>query len=377
MRNRLLLSIVTIIAGAILVACGGGGGSSAGGGGSSATRLSGAAKTVQATSYLNFKNVGLTPTNTPVTADARGYGDFSKSGNLDLFTAQLTYNVSLPIGQATPSIFKFWKVMSDGSYVEDTAKLSSNSGCIHPRKALVADFNGDLIPDIFVACHGYDGGAYPGEKSKLVLSQSNGTFLIQDALDVGYWHGATAFDVDGNGTIDLMLVNNNDAVRGNTYLNDGRGNFTKDTVNRFPASIASKGYYSIEAIDVNADGRQDLVLGGLEYDNSPTLVLINPGNTNFSAVSSSTLPKDSTFGIVLDFTVTNAGLNPILWSIRTQQSPFYTGYALNRIDLTALSGSTVKSSTGGNWLRWAIPTVINGAKYIASDNANDNFSYAY
>jgi hypothetical protein len=268
-------------------------------------------------------------------------------------------------------------VQSDGSYAEDSAKLSSNSGCIHPRKALVADFNGDSIPDIFVACHGYDGGTYPGERSKLVLSQSNGTFLIKDALDVGYWHGATAFDVDGNGTIDVMLVNNNDAVRGNTYLNDGNGNFTKDAVNRFPASINSKGYYSIEAIDVNADGKQDLVLGGLEYNNSPTLVLINPGNNNFSAVSSATLPKDSTYGIVLDFTVTDAGANPILWSMRTQQSPFYSGYALNRINLTTLSSSTVKSSTSGNWVRWAIPTTLNGVKNISSDNTNDNFSYAY
>jgi hypothetical protein len=368
---KFLLITITIN---LLASCGGGGGGSSS---SSGTRLTGTTKAVQATSYLNFKNASLTPTNIPVTADARAYGDFSKSGNLDLFTAQLTYNVSLPIGQATPATFKFWKVMSDGRYIEDTAKLSSNAGCIHPRKALVADFNGDSIPDIFVACHGYDGSTYPGEKSKLVMSQGNGTFVIQDALDIGYWHGATAFDVDGNGSIDLMLLNNNDAARGNTYLNDGSGNFTKDTLNRFPASIGSKGYYSIEAIDVNADGKQDLVLGGLEYINSPTLVLINPGVTNFSAVSSATLPTDSTYGIVLDFTVTNAGANPILWTIRTQQSPFYTGYALNRIDLTALSGSIVKSSTRGNWLRWAIPTTISSLKYISSDNINDSFSYAY
>ena len=364
----LMMSIALVVA-----SCGGGGGGGGGGG----TRLSGNAIAAQATSYLNFKNIGLTPTNLPTSVDARAYGDFSKSGNLDLFTAELTYNVNLPIGQATPAIFKFWKVMSNGSYVEDSTKLSSTSGCIHPRKALVADFNGDSIPDVFVACHGYDNGTYPGEKSKLVLSQANGTFLIQDALDIGYWHGATAFDVDGNGSIDLMLVNNSDAVRGNTYLNDGAGNFTKDTLNRFPASIGSKGYYSIEAIDINADGKQDIVLGGLEYSNSPTLILINPGTTNFSAVSSATLPTDSTYGIVLDFTVTNAGSNPILWSLRTQQSPFYTGYALHRTDVTALSGSTVKSSTSGNWLRWVIPTTIGGIKYISSDKSSDNFSYAY
>jgi hypothetical protein len=368
--RRILLSTSLVV----LAACGGGGGG-VGGGGGGGTRLTGPVISAQATSYLNFKNVGLSSTNLPVFGDARAFGDFSKSGNLDLFTAELTYNVNLPLGQATPAIFKFWKVLSNGSYVEDSTKLTNQTGCIHPRKALVADFNGDSIPDIFVACHGYDNGAYPGEKSKLVVSQSNGTFVIQDALDIGYWHGATAFDVDGNGTIDLMLVDNNNAGRGSTYLNDGSGNFLVDAVSRFPASIGSKGYYSIEAIDVNADGKQDLLLGGLEYSNSPTLLLINPGNSNFSAVTSMTLPTDATFGIVLDFTVTNAGPNPILWSLRTQQS--YSGYALQKTDVSTLSGSTVKSSTSGNWVRWVIPTILNNQKYISSDKSSDNFNYAY
>lgn len=365
-----LISIVSI---ALLIstlqACGGG----SGGG----TRLSSTPKVVQATSYLNFKNVGLTPTSLPATVDARAYGDFSSSGNLDLFTAELTYDPSRPIEQATPAVFKFWKVMSDGSYAEDTTKLSSRVGCTHPRKALVADFNGDAIPDVFVACHGYDNGTYPGEKSRLILSQANGTFAVQETLDIGYWHGATAFDVDGNGTVDLMLVNNSDPLRGNTYLNDGSGNFTKDATNRFPSTINSKGYYSIEAIDVNADGKQDLILGGLEYSNSPTLVLINPGNSNFSATSSATLPTDSNYGIVVDFTVTNPGANPVLWSLRTQHSPFYSGYALQKTQLTSLTGATVASTSSGNWLRWLIPTTIGNSSYIASDKVQDNFKFAY
>ena len=332
---------------------------------------------MQATSYLNFKNVGLTPAALPVVGDARAYGDFSRSGNLDLFTAELTYDPSRPLAQATPSQFKFWKVMSDGRFVQDADKLSSTAGCIHPRKALTADFNGDGIADVFVACHGYDGGTYPGEKSRLLLSQSNGTFLNQEVLDVGYWHGATAFDVNGDGFVDLMLVNNNEAGRGVTYLNDGLGNFTREAGNRFPAFINSRGYYTIEAIDINADGKQDLVLGGLEFSNSSTLVLINPGNANFSAVTSATLPVDATYGIVLDFAVTNAGPNPVLWTIRTQHANSYVGYALHKTELSTLTGTRTASSATGNWLRWIIPTTISGTNYIASDRAADGLRFAY
>ncbi len=359
----------------LFVACGGGS-SSWGGGGSRNTGTPIAAKS---TSYLNFKDNGLVATQLPVTGDARAYGDFTRSGNLDLFIAELTYDVNQPISQATPAVFRFGKVLSNNSYEEDTGRIVNNgvAACIHPRKALTADFNGDGTPDVFVACHGYDNGNYPGEKSRLLLSQGNGTFLMQEALDVGYWHGATAFDVDGDSDIDLMLVNNNEGPRGVTYLNDGAGSFVRDSTHRFPPGIASKGYYAIEAIDINGDNKPDLVLGGHEYADAPTLVLINPGNANFSGVTSATLPTDGTYGINLDFIVSNPGANPILWAVRTRHSPFYQGYAIQRIDLTANTASLSISSGTGNWLRWAIPYTSGGIRYIGSDNSRDGVRVTY
>lgn len=351
-----------------LISCGGGGSGDG-------TRLSGSPKAVLPTSYLNFKGVGLTPMNLPTFGNARAYADFSKTGNLDLFTADLTYSANNPIGQATPSIFKFWKVMSDGSYVEDTSKLTNNYGCIHPRKAIVADFNSDSVPDVFIACHGYDGVPFSGEKNKILLSQNNGTFLIQDALDVGYWHGATAFDVDNNGTIDLMLVSTTDPSRGVTYLNNGQGVFAKDEKNRFPSVINNKGYFSIEAIDVNADNKPDLVLGGHEYEGAVNLVLINPGDGNFSSVTSSVLPIVSNFGIVLDFVYTTSGSDRFLWTLRTQSSPFYAGYAVQKINLDNNTSALISSVTSGNWLTWLIATIIGGISYIATDKAQEGYAY--
>jgi hypothetical protein len=136
LTDRLFRNLPAVAAVFVLLACGGSGSSSSGDG--SGIRYSGTAITVKSTSYLNFKDMGLVPTRLPVTGDARAYGDFTRTGNLDLFMAELTYDSNQSVSQATPARFRFWKVLSDNGYVEDTGRIASNgvSACIHPRKAL-------------------------------------------------------------------------------------------------------------------------------------------------------------------------------------------------------------------------------------------------
>lgn len=58
-------------------------------------------------------------------------------------------------------------------------------------------------------------------------------------------------------------------------------------------------------------------------------------------------------------------------------SPFYQGYAIQRIDLTANTASLSISSGTGNWLRWAIPYTSGGIRYIGSDNSRDGVRLTY
>jgi hypothetical protein len=126
---RLVNASVSLIFMALLSACGGGG--------SSGARLSNSPIAVQATSYLNFKNTGMAPQSVPGSVSGNGtttraYADFSRTGNIDLITATITYNSAQPIANATPSSLKYWKVTSNGTFIEDTTKLNASAGCLHP-----------------------------------------------------------------------------------------------------------------------------------------------------------------------------------------------------------------------------------------------------
>ena len=385
MCKRFLSFFATFILTAMLFACGGGGGGGGGGSttpstGSTVTRLSGSPIPIQSTSYLNFKNVGLAQQTIPNSVkwdNARAWGDFSRSGNLDLFTATLTYDLTKPASQATASKFQFWKVMSDGSYVLDSTKLVSNNGCIHPRKALVNDFNGDSIPDIFVICHGYDGGTYPGEKNQVVLSQANGAYLIQEAsTSVAFWHGGAALDVNGDGYKDVIAVSGGNSI--STFLNNGNGQFSLEAAGRFPI-LSSGGYYSIEAIDVNKDGYQDILVGGHEMDGARTLVITNPGTNMFASANQTTVPSVINQGVVLDFVLTGSGSSANLWVLRTgsTSSTFYVGKSVQKVIVSTNSSSIALQVDSGNWASWIIPSTRSGRNFVSSDLLSDSIDIAY
>ena len=376
---KALCSLVVLL----LVSCGGGGSSSVSTSTSAPVSLPIA---VQSSSYLNFKNIGLMPQDLPGNiggngTTARAYADYFRSGSIDLFSASLTYDSGKPAASATPARLQFWKKMADGSYIGDSSSLVINNtsrttqACIHPRKAIVADFNKDGTPDIFIACHGYDAGTFPGETNKVVLSRSDGKFTVTDASpDIAFWHGAAALDVNGDGAIDVIAVDGGNTIT--TFINNSAGQFTKEVTPRFPA-FTNGGYYTIEAVDINGDGALDILTGGHESSASPSYALINPGNHQFRQVTPVALPPVNGFGVVLDFVVTGAGDKPTVWALRTGDgNNFYVGKMIQKIDWNTLTGSIALQSSG-NWLPWIIPTVIDGRKYISPDSSNTGFSVAY
>ena len=339
---------------------------------------------VLATSYGNFKDVGVATTAIPNSA-TRGYGDFYQDGSRALFTASQLYDVTKPASEAVGARYEFWH-FAGGQWVLDNSILTPIAvTCVHPRQALVADFNGDGKPDIFLACTGYDAPPFPGEKSQVVMSGPSGKYVVQDANSAAaYWHGAAAADMNGDGKIDVVIATGH---RPSIYLNDGAGHFTLDPVDPFSSIVPEAPYYSVQIADVNEDGIQDVLVGGVEYATCPecttcptcitaakTLVLLGSISGTFQPVE---LPSVAGQGTVLDFAVTGSGSSRTVWVNRTSGAtgaPSYNGRALQQIQWSGLSFTTPYSDSARSWVQWIVPVRINGTAFMATDDSRDGFT---
>ena len=319
------------------------------------------------TSYHNRHGVGWSPVGAPAGVATRipyAWGDFAGNGRLDLFAASLTYNPALPLEDATPAQYRFLRRQADGSFVEasDLWTSSLTPPCIHPRQALVADLNGDGRSDVFIACHGYDANPFPGERNQVLLSQPDGSYTVEDAAErVGFHHGAALMDFDGDGDADVLLVDIMDPARISVMQNDGTGHFAPDRRYRFPSELRERPYFIATLVDVDGDGRSDVVVGGHEWQSgAATKVLLNPGNNDFSVASPIDLPAVAGYGVVLDALVTGTGADRALWILRaggeTGDLNFYGGTAVQRVLWQSGTSSTLLASRTLAWEPWFITT---------------------
>ncbi|PTX18147.1 VCBS repeat protein [Pontibacter mucosus] len=167
------------------------------------------------------------------------------------------------------------------------------------------DVNGDGLVDVYL------GGAAGGTK-KLFLQQKSGTFVEsscqvfeedKDSEDVA----ALFFDADGDGDLDLIVVTgSNEFMPGapqlldRFYINDGKGNFTKE--DRLPNLETNAS--CVAAADFDMDGDIDLFVGGRMIPGSygydpPSYLYVNDGSGNFKNYTKRYLPSNE-LGMITD-----------------------------------------------------------------------------
>lgn len=337
-------------------------------------------------SYENKITAGqkLGPQSLPAevpSSNSVAFADFFQDGSYSMVTHTLEY-IDAGWSKTAYGHIKFYKRDAAGAWIDNTtALIKDNAGCLHPRKAVVADFNGDGKPDVFFACHGYDKDPWPGEQPHVLLSQQDGTYTNVTLPVTCFCHSASAVDFKGTGYADIVVTNNL-APSAPFFFRNTKGSFTVDTAS-LPSTLTNKALFSTEFIDFNGDGKYDLWIAGNEPGSTDSgdagtmasQIILNDGSDGFLKSKTYDLPTVPDYGLPLDIVYqggkvyllrTNIGGGP-----ENYGKSFYTTAAIQSIDFATLKSSMVYTHSGAyangmQWVNWLIP--YNGA-VVAMDKA--------
>lgn len=227
-------------------------------------------------------------------------GDFDGDKNLDFLVTKLPFEFS-GFSDRDSYVNQAEIFLGDGKgrFSSSNQILPKNSN-IDSGRFLINDFNGDGLSDVFFVCAGLDLPPFPGGQNILLTSN-----LITKKLDyfpsslpaiTAFHHDASMGDLDGDGLDDIVV---NALSQGEELLlNKGLGIFELTNI-RLPKILASENYShtTSKIIDVNNDGRNDLILGNDSGDGSVSgrrsQVFLNPGAGDFSKVTGIALPKSN------------------------------------------------------------------------------------
>ena len=367
MKVRSLIKAIVFISPLVmlgLVSCGGGGSESSTTPTASVIYGSVPVSSISVSSYINSKENSFFSNDFP--KDSYGYNPLNSDayaffkytdGTRGLVASINQYNSQLPVGSAISGRIVFYKQVGNVWQVNPIAVTQNASPCIHARKVLVSDFNNDGNPDFAIMCPGYDAPPFPGEKSTILLSTSTGYNLDYVWQQVGFYHGGSSQDFNNDGYPDIAMTTMNGIT---VFLNDKTGHFAPTNDYTIPAFTKA---FHVELVDINGDGKFDVVAGSHEWQDR-TQIVINPGNNKFANAQTIVIPSVPGAGTIVDFVFTPS--NNSVYILRTGDgqsngTTFYEGLWLQKFSIDTRISTIVFANQSwtdsryqypSKWLRW-------------------------
>ncbi len=336
--------------------------------------------------------------------------DLDGDGNEDLVLLGYTYPTSdVTATNYRPQPGRVFLGDGDGGFRRAPAELFpvDTLNTVGPRKAPFGDLNGDGLPDMFIAGHGWDTDPFPGEQNRLYLSRPGGGW--RDATSElprlsDFSHSAAIGDIRGLGTPDILVGNiwGEHLVLPYVLLNHGDETFSLDRSN-LPVGPDETLNYDRRGVaitgtvltDLDGDGLPELIAVGEGYPGlAGSFVFWNRAGA-FREQHKTPLPSPEVFAhghIGLDAATLDADgdgrLDLVV--VGTQMNPFYDGWfvqlLMNRgdgtfVDETARrlqpheqSSGNARVATQAPWAFWVDVLDFNGdgaADFVMTPTAGD------
>ena len=196
--------------------------------------------------------------------------DYNNDGYYDFVGGGSNFDASYA-GVEERNPFIFYTGDEEGNLTYDSINSQKFTSLIHGTFAVVNDFNQDGNLDIFFVGSGFERPDSPCCEYPILLeSDGNGSFVQKNFEEVfGYWFNVTTGDVNNNGIIDIKFTSPKPFDGTPSYLIEFIGGIY--TIIEWNDDLDYSHTFdklSTEIIDLDNDGKDDIIYGGREYNNS-------------------------------------------------------------------------------------------------------------
>ncbi len=206
-------------------------------------------------------------------------GDVDSDSDLDVVLADWGPGHNMTnVGGRT----RLWLNDGTGRFTDETAERMPETLVRFSWDLNLVDVDNDYDLDVVVSCKRCGGGT-------LFKNDGRGRFQEDFRAIPQYTnnYSAEAMDVNGDGFLDLVTVNDGEIVGGETlfrrehlFVNDGKGSFRDRTPELWPDSDnLGEDDNMVAFLDADSDGDADFLLGSLT---GPDRLLTNDGNGRFT-----------------------------------------------------------------------------------------------